>query len=194
MEEIKQEIIKYLQSVGVVEPTLSKALKKVEAAIGETSDVTTAMNADIAKEYKKYLKDLPIEFHRKFNWQIACCFAQKHYPIILGFVERLETAQSAYYEAEHQAEMLIENTLGNQREQFKDDYEYGDVPGEVIIYEDCIIVEANGYREGFKDLLPKGGEYQGKGSGRWKYPISMKDTFTNKSGYFYGMPVLSVNK
>ncbi|MBE9037183.1 hypothetical protein [aff. Roholtiella sp. LEGE 12411] len=50
----------------------------------------------------------------------------------------------------------------------------------MIIYPDCILIEAAGWQEGFKEKLPNDGKYEGKGC--WKYPASMKDTFT-QGGY-----------
>lgn len=188
INNIKQEIIAYLESVGVEQNIIKKVLPKLESALWETDDVTKPINADIAKHYRSYLKELPREYHTKFNWVIARHFHQKHYAIILGFVERWEKAQSAFYEAEAEAERKMEEQFESQREAYRDDYEYGDVPGEVKIYNDCILVEAAGFQPGLQEKLPKGGKYQGKGV--WKYPLTARKHFETKTGYFWNMPIL----
>ncbi|MGB3292607.1 MAG: hypothetical protein WBB01_06465, partial [Phormidesmis sp.] len=85
----------------------------------------------------------------------------------------------------------IEDVLDEQRHAlFYDEYETG-VPGEVVIYSDRIEVQSFVYQDGFTQQLPRGGEYQGRGTGCWVYLISKRDHFDKgRGGHWYDFPVL----
>lgn len=187
--ELKLEIINFLKTIGVKErEKIIKALEVIKSAAWESWDVTK--DAEIRKAYKKYLTEIPVQEHKEFNPIIARSFGSKYYLQIKEFVKKYEQVLREEWAEEEALENQQESELDKQRRlYFHDDYEYETIPGEVIVYEDCIEVQAFGWQEGLQEKLPLGGDYQGKG--RWKYPITMKDVFT-RGTYFLEMPVLYV--
>ncbi len=193
-ETLKKDILKYLETAGVSDSdVLTKALDIIKSA-AHNSYLIDEYDEDLKREFKKYLKEVGVE-KGEFYINLSRSFSPRHYHAIVGFVQRYEKILDAEWDEEIALVDEIEDNLQSQREIFREDYEYGDVPGEVIIYSDRIEIRARGYRPEFKDSLPSGGKYQGKGTGTWVYPISIRDKFPTAIGKMYGdMPVLFADK
>jgi hypothetical protein len=183
--ELQSEIEQYFKGMNVAEDLILRAI----AAINNAAHTSERIDTDILGHYRKYITEVGLKRGDEFYYALTTNFAPRHYKSIVEFIKKIEQDEEEVWEAKLSQEQETESVLEKQRRLFKDDYEYGDVPGEVIVYRDRIMVHALGYREGFKDSLPKGGKYQGKGSGCWEYPITMKDVFTVGDTY-QSMPVL----
>ncbi len=204
-EQLKREIIEYLMESGAINRAnpdkvkIAKALKVIKDAAHEwlAPDEVRKSPREFPAEWINYLGWLKlnqVELGDRFYFCIANSFAPRHYQTVVGFVLRLEVIIDAEIDAVIGQQDKAESALEHQRSAiFRDDYEYADVPGEVIVYLDRIEVQAFGFREGFKELLPAGGKYQGKGTGCWCYPRNEKfeAVFCQaRNGLYHGMPVL----
>lgn len=110
---------------------------------------------------------------------LSMCFAPRHHAFLKTIISRLQAIDEANWKTEEEAQDKVYQSLEEQRYNiFKDEYEYEYAEGEVIVFEDRIEVQAIGFVEGFKDALPKGGKYQGKGC--WSFPLSARSKFGNE--------------
>lgn len=155
-EQLKKDILDYLVGLGVKD---TAKLKEACAFIKEVAD----RFCDADEEYDYWLS-------KKFSPVTR--------PTIKKFILRLEALNAAELEQEMEEEFTLGGYLEEQRQnRFREEYEYEYVEGEVIITPDRIEVQAIGFVEGFKDALPKGGKYQGKGT--WYFPLSARALFGN---------------
>lgn len=128
---------------------------------------------------KKIAEDWAINDDEMLTQSLSHSFAVRHHNFLKSIISRLEAIQEKEWEIEEETEGKVAQSLEDQRYNiFKDDYEYDYVEGEVIVFEDHIEVQAIGFVEGFKDYLPKGGKYRGKGC--WFFPLSVRAEFGNE--------------
>jgi len=161
-QELKKEILAYFLAEGVSDKKiLTKILEKIKDSVYEINPL---------------------------GWEN---FHPRHHKALDSFVERLEKIMDEEFEQRSATTNKTEDFLENQRrKRFRDDYEYTDVPGEVIVTPTHIEIHAFGYRQGFKEMLPKEAKYQGKGSGKWHLPLSFKKIVCTPSLLYLGCPVL----
>lgn len=133
------------------------------------------------KEACAFIKDVAGRFcdtDEEYDYWLSKKFSPVTRPTIKKFILRLEALNAAELEQEMEEEFTLGSYLEEQREnRFREEYEYEYVEGEVIVTPDRIEVMAIGFVEGFKDTLPKGGKYQGKGT--WYFPLSARASFGN---------------
>ncbi len=191
-DELKQEFFQYMIDVaGISDAEIwNKAFGAVQKAVYNSQPI----DKDLQKHFKKQLKEIGLQVGDEFYYQVVQSFSPRHYYAISNFIKRLEVIEDAEESELAKLEVAEGMYLEDQREIYADDYNYGDVPGEVIVYDDRIEVTAFGFQEGFKDQLPAGGKYQGKGSGTWHYPNNDEYRKVFGTGMYCNMPILFATK
>jgi len=169
-QELKQQIINYLNSVGVVD--VDKVKKALEV-IKQSADETVSLHEIDDAKMRKYAKEAKVtgEFYYRISW----AFSPKHYSVIANFVKQFE----AILDKEAKAAIAIEEEIEKEIKEIIDplDDEYYDEIGcpdfAVVVYADYIEVRA--YEPGVGDRLPrKGRKYTGcPGNVRWTFPKGM---------------------
>jgi hypothetical protein len=142
---------------------------------------TIATNGDRAKVVHtlNFVKDCADRFLTNSEIDEAVLsFSQEHRAFMKQAIERLNAIVEQEVNESIAASEAEDNFISEQRSAFyQDDFDYDGVEAEVIVYKDKIVVQAIGYVQGFAKTLPKGGKYQGHGTGRWVYPLSKRSEF-----------------
>lgn len=155
-----------------------------------------AIPESVTERSWEFVKSQAFEDLDRIQWKVEASFSPAHRKTILDFCLRYQAIALAKLEAEEKAKEQLEEYLDSQRpwiamcEVARDDFELEDAldakpPGEVIITPDCIEVHALGWTDGFKNRLPRGGKYQGKGSGTWIYSLASRPQLEK-----LGLPIL----
>jgi hypothetical protein len=157
----------------------TQARAELKAEIVEYATIAT--NGDRAKVVHTltFIKDCADRFMVGSEIDEAVLsFSQEHRAFMKQAIERLNAIVEQEVNAANAAAEAEMNYIDEQRSDFyQDDFDYDGVEAEVIIYRDKIVVQAIGFQEGFSKTLPKGGKYQGNGTGRWVYPLSKRSEF-----------------
>lgn len=105
-------------------------------------------------------------------------FSPEHRAFIKDAIVKLSAIVEQEVDAAIAASEAEAEFIDEQRSVFyEDDYSFDGVEAEVFIHKDKIVVKAIQYVDGFSKKLPKGGKYQGSGTGTWVYPLSKRAEF-----------------
>lgn len=190
-QELKNDIINYLKSVGVSDRDL---LIKALNAIKEAAYQSTSLDAEMLKDAKirQYTKEIDIKQGEEFYYRLSWNFAPRHYNTLVGFVSRYEAILEAEAEAEMAVERAIQEYIYQQSsDPLGDEYydELGAPDFAICVYEDRIEVRA--YCKGVGDIIPKQGrKYIGSMHDvRWQFPLSALSALE-----LLGRPVVKVSE
>lgn len=169
-----------------------EALRQEHAAYCEENEIskTAALKA------WKLIESLSYEDLERSKLAIKNSFSPNHRGAMLSFCLRYQEIAQLIFEAEEKAQKQLEEYLDAQRpwvalmEAARDDFELEDAEstkpdGEIIITPNHIEVHALAWNDEFKNRLPKGGKYQGKGTGTWKYPLQLRSQLEET-----GLPII----
>jgi hypothetical protein len=189
-ESLKCDILNYVRQFTADRKAWKKALDVVKAAAFETP-VTVCAEMLAANPQFFGDADCPFSEGDEVVCSLTLNFSPRHYSTLIAFVQRYEAICEAEWEADDAQQQEKDDFLDRQRRiVFEGGYDHDCYPGEIVISANHIEVSAIGYRGDFKSMLPRGGKYQGRGTGTWRYPRSFKERFEQFGGMFNGMPVL----
>lgn len=156
-QELKMRVINYFKSHGAKKQDLVKicSFMKSHASI-EASIARQDFFPAITKHHWGYLED-----------QVKENFSPQHRSKVVEFLKKLAIL-------EIEAEKYIDEQRSEPPEwsKFDPDFDWSGPDVEIIVGHDAIVVHCLKFVRGFSSQLPKGGNYQGKGSGKWVYPVS----------------------
>ena len=191
-ELLKQEIVYWLSTVIDRKDKARKV--KAFQIIRDAAHRCLMIDEEIISHFGSFFssEEIDLKVGDELYCDFARSFAPRHYNKLVDFIKRYEIILEAQWEEDMEQEEEEENFLERQRSViFHDDYEYGEISGEVVIGEDSVSIQAFEFQEGFKESLPSGGKYQGKGNWMLDLPCSKKNIFANHSGGTWdGMPIL----
>ncbi|NET30154.1 hypothetical protein [Okeania sp. SIO1I7] len=201
LKEVKSEYLSYIKSKSSkASPDKAwEAFKQVaERGRSLVSDIRTSLKGSgrSGKPILDYIEALDLS-SEDYIWENSWnYFSPEAYTELCPLFEKYEKAYEAFIDEEMALEEQEKDFLERQRCRFDcydGEYYYDGVPGEIIVYEDYVIISANGWQEDFKLLLPSGGKYQGGGSGEWRYSRKRIENLLKKQQnrrMYNGMPVL----
>ncbi len=184
-DQLKRDIIAYLQSVGVNSKELwVKTLDTIKGCSYSYQIVGKEVSAR-----KKEVKQVGLKDGDRFYYLLTTRFSPRHYSTLVGFVQRYEKILE---EEEKQEDKLLQALEDERLAGAVDDFDYDEIGAPdfaVVVYEDY--VEARAYGPGVGEMLPKKNrKYVGcQGNIKWRYPLSSLPELQQ-----LGWPVIKVSE
>jgi formate dehydrogenase maturation protein FdhE len=157
----------------------TQARAELKQAIVDYATIATNGNRAKVTHTIEFVRDCANRFMSNSEIDEAVLsFSPEHRAFIKEAIERLSAIVEQEVNESIAASEAEDNFISEQRSAFyEDDFDYDGVEAEVFIHKDKIVVKAIQYVDGFSKKLPKGGKYQGSGTGTWVYPLSKRAEF-----------------